>query len=87
MTEREKVLDRFKVGDLEGFTELNKSNIITDEEDKEELKRLVVINNLVGIGWGEDTLKLGWDIWRQIESDYFDRKAKLLEKYNLLEVE
>lgn len=86
MTEREKVLAQLRYGDLDGLKELQNSNIITDTADKEELEKLILINDVIGIGWGEDLLGLGEDIWQTIEQQYFDRKPKLLEKYNLLEV-
>lgn len=79
----ERIKKTFTENDLEGLESMY--SIITDKEDEEERQKLIFINNEIGIGWGEDLLGLGKDVWYKIEEQYFDRKAKLLEKYNLLE--
>lgn len=58
---------------------LNKLLEYCNEEDRDEVRHLIHLNNEVGIGWGEEGEYPGQ------RQEYFDRKFALLAKYDDLE--
>lgn len=69
----------FDISDLDGLNKLLDSGILEDQKDEEEARCLLRINDIIGVGWGADLLHLGDNVWYEIESQYYDRKAELLK--------